>query len=1084
MGMTLDFIKRYCNRRIYENGYELYKKNKVLSYHDRFNKDLGLEYMGAVVEGSKGAYYDVTGIYRESDDILYDYTCTCDAYESYQGICKHCVALLLEYYSRRVGEVESGSYLSETSPVVKQLLNEYSMQGKIEYIQPKVTGMIHIEPTLVRSYKRYHLEFKIGADTLYVMKNIDQFAHAMEEREEVFYGKKLSFIHDESAFDEDGQAMAEFICHVVKEDMEKSKQVFLTRSTREFAHGKELYLVPRTMEEFLALMVNRRFNYQYSLGKSLKIMVLAENPSIYVTITAIGTTGIKVSIPMGECILGSNYLYIRQKDKVYQCNKKFSRELKTLFLAADGEEELTLELFDKDIEVFCATILPVLKQHCAIDSDGVELEKYIRAEAVCKVFLEMTKEKEVVCSLRAYYEEESYDMLDGFTLNSAYRQIEKESAVLQIVLEYFEQVDRVIYPLILKEGEEFLYLLLHEGINRLNQVAEVYIDENIRKLKVHKAPKIHIGLTLGPRLLELKVVTKEFPMNEIMLLLENYRRRKKYYRMKNGDFMQIDDSSLALLAELYDGMDIKENEMHEGLIALPRFRALYLDQILKDYQEDVEVIRNQAYNALLREMKAIEESDYIIPDEVAPILRNYQKTGYRWMRTLEHFGFGGILADDMGLGKTLQVITLLLSYVKEAKTEKMPALIIAPASLVYNWEDELHRFAPNLKVGMIVGSAKERKERLHTAAGYDVLVTSYDLLKRDTEWYEEKEFSYEIIDEAQAIKNHTTQAAQAVKAIHARTKFALTGTPIENRLEELWSLFDYLMPGMLFNYSKFRKELEMPIVLKKDEVCARRMQQMIKPFILRRMKKDVLKELPEKEEMVVYTKLEGEQLVLYSAHVQKLKKRLAEQSYEEFNNSKIQTLAELTKLRQLCCDPSLLYENYRGGSAKIATCLELLRGAIESGNKVLLFSQFTSMLSVLEAHLKKERIGYYKLTGQTSKEERRRMVSEFGQKDIPLFLISLKAGGTGLNLTAANIVIHFDPWWNLAAENQATDRAHRIGQDSTVTVYKIIAKDSIEENILKLQQRKKGLAEQIISNEGVSIAELTKEDLMNLMESM
>lgn len=1084
MGITLDFIKRYCSRKVYEQGFDLYKKDQVLNYHDRENGHLGLEYMGAVIEENDGTLCDVTAIYRESDAILYDYTCTCEAYESYQGICRHCVALLLECYARREGEIQDGRYVTETSPMVKQLLSEYSLQGKIEYIQPTITGLIRIEPTLVRNYKKYHVEFKLGMDTLYVMKNIDQFVHALEEKEEVFYGKKLTFIHDESAFTEEGRVMAEFISHIVREDMEKSRHVFTSRNSREFAHTKELYLVPRTIEEFLSLMVNRRFVYQYKYGKSERVTVLLENPSIVVTITSLGERGIKVCIPIGECIIGSTYLYVRQQERIYQCSKRFSKDLRSLCLAAEEQEEIVLELFDKDIEAFCATILPVLKRHCNIECQEVDLSQYIRSDVVCKVFLEMTAKHEIVCSLRAYYEEESYDMLDGFSLNRSYRQVEKESAVLQVVLEYFDKIEVGEHSLWLKEGEDILYRLLKEGINRLNQMAEVYVDDKIRKMKVHKCPKIHIGLTLGPRLLQLQLTTKDFPMNEITKLLQNYHKRKQYYRMKNGDFMQIDDSSLALLAELHESLELKEKELKEGIIHLPRFRALFIDQLLKEHQENVEVLRDHAYNALIREMKAIEESDFEIPESLNPVLRSYQKIGYRWMRTLDYFGFGGILADDMGLGKTLQVIALILAYVQERREEVVPSLIICPASLVYNWEDELARFAPELKVGMIVGTVNERKDIIEQRKAYDVIITSYDLLKRDVEWYEGKEFHYEIIDEAQAIKNHTTQAARAVKEIKATTRFALTGTPIENRLEELWSIFDYLMPGMLYGNTKFRKEMELPIVVKKDQVCRKRMQQMIKPFILRRLKKEVLKELPEKEETVVYTKLEGEQLVLYSAHVQKLKKRLAEQSNEEFDQNKIQVLAELTKLRQLCCDPSLLYENYRGGSAKTETCLELIRAAVESGHKVLLFSQFTSMFPLIETELKKDGIRYHKLTGQTSKEERRRMVASFQEDEVPLFLISLKAGGTGLNLTAANIVIHFDPWWNVAAENQATDRAHRIGQTDVVTVYKIIAKDSIEENILRLQTLKLGLVEQIISKEGVSIATLTREDIFNLIDTM
>ena len=451
----------------------------------------------------------------------------------------------------------------------------------------------------------------------------------------------------------------------------------------------------------------------------------------------------------------------------------------------------------------------------------------------------------------------------------------------------------------------------------------------------------------------------------------------------------------------------------------------------------------------------------------------------------------------MGLGKTLQIITLLEHAKLEAISKTVDltetashtacpppvSLIVCPSSLVYNWDSEIEHFAPNLKTLLITGTAQERQELLTHYADYDVLITSYDMLKRDIASYDNLHFHYQIIDEAQYIKNHRTQAARSVCSIHSVTRFALTGTPIENRLSELWSIFEYLMPGFLYPYAYFRSELEQPIVENKDQIAATRLQQLVRPFIMRRLKTDVLKELPDKLEHAVYAQMTDEQNKLYTANALKLQNDLEQQSDSMFKTSKIQILAELTKLRQLCCDPSLIYQNYHGGSAKLDTCIQLIENAMAGGHKILLFSQFTSMLDVIERRLKAERILYYRLDGSTKSEQRTRLVNAFNENKIPVFLISLKAGGTGLNLTGADIVIHYDPWWNAAAQNQATDRAHRIGQTHTVTVYKLIARHTIEEKILELQENKKALSDQILSEEGVTASHLTKEELLQILQN-
>ena len=434
----------------------------------------------------------------------------------------------------------------------------------------------------------------------------------------------------------------------------------------------------------------------------------------------------------------------------------------------------------------------------------------------------------------------------------------------------------------------------------------------------------------------------------------------------------------------------------------------------------------------------------------------------------------------MGLGKTLQVISVLLAD-KIENGNNGTSFVVAPASLVYNWQEEIKKFAPELSVVVVAGKQEERTLLIEEYDNYDVMITSYDLLKRDISSYEGKQFNYQIIDEAQYIKNHTTAAAKSVKVIKSRTKFALTGTPIENRLSELWSIFDYLMPGFLYDYETFRNEIEIPIVRYQDKDALKQLKRMVSPFILRRLKKEVLKDLPEKMEEIRYAKMDAKQQSVYDGQVVYMKNMLKTQTNESFNKNRMQMLAELMKTRQICCDPGLVLENYEGESAKRQACLELVKSAIEGEHKMLIFSQFTSMLELLEKDLNKENIAYYKITGETPKEERMRLVNEFNDDDTPVFLISLKAGGTGLNLTGADVVIHYDPWWNVAVMNQATDRAHRLGQKNVVSVYKLIVKGSIEEKILKLQEAKQDLADQILSGELGNISSLSRDEFIELL---
>ena len=650
---------------------------------------------------------------------------------------------------------------------------------------------------------------------------------------------------------------------------------------------------------------------------------------------------------------------------------------------------------------------------------------------------------------------------------------------------YFNAFDQEKSLLVYSGDEGDIFTFLSQVIPKLQKYGDIYVTDSMKKLRVVPSASFQVGVSVSSGLLEMSMASNQFNKEELAEIFSSYDRKKKYHRLKNGTFITFNEEQKQVMSAISDVMKNYADKKNPDTIKMPLFRALYLDELLAE-KESVELKKNREYRKLIGKMRSYENGDYEVPQSLEAVLREYQRDGFYWIKTLKENGFGGILADDMGLGKTLQILAFLLSEKEQGKVkDELRTLIVAPASLVYNWKKEVERFTPQLSVCVMAGTAHERKELIkNQTSNVDVWITSYDLLKRDIELYQDIIFANEIIDEAQYIKNQTTHAAKSVRLVNSSFRMALTGTPMENRLSELWSIFDYLMPGFLYGYTRFRSEIETPIVSDKDEDAMTRLRAMIHPFILRRLKKDVLKELPEKQEEIVTVALSGEQKKLYQAHSQRLKMFLEDQNDEDFAQNKLQILAELTKLRQLCCGPELLLENYKGENAKLETCIELITQAIAGGHKILLFSQFTSMLDLIGEELKKAKIDYYRIDGSVKKEARMEMVEQFQnpKNQVSVFCISLKAGGTGLNLTAADIVIHYDPWWNKAAQNQATDRAHRIGQKHAINVYQLIAEETIEQKICELQQVKEDLAEEVLSGEGISSTLFNKDEIMNLLE--
>ena len=621
--------------------------------------------------------------------------------------------------------------------------------------------------------------------------------------------------------------------------------------------------------------------------------------------------------------------------------------------------------------------------------------------------------------------------------------------------------------------EDEVYRFLDEGIPALLAEGEVYLTDAFRSMQA-APPKISVGVSVHGSVLDLEVDTGEFPVGELKALLRSLHQKKRYHRLRDGRLLKLDEEFEGL-DELNETLELSGVKLSKNHAELPLYRAPSLDRALSG-QSGIHFNRDDAFRRISRSFHAVKDSEYTPPESLHNVLRKYQRDGYRWLRTLDGYGMGGILADDMGLGKTVQVLSYLLAM-KESG-QRLPSLIVCPASLVLNWQEECQKFTPQLSCVAVDGDVAHRAELAKQWAEADLVVTSYDLMRRDEELYSGQQFYACILDEAQAIKNHTTQKYKAVCGVNSKVRFALTGTPVENRLGELWSIFSFLMPGYLPPYKTFCARFEKPIVQEDDKDALRRLNQLTGPFILRRMKSEVLKELPPKTENLHRIELDEQQRKLYLAAVVDAREKLRAAKPED----KMAVFAVLMRLREICCDPRLVADNWDGGSAKLEACMELVTAAVEGGHRILLFSQFTSMLELLAKRLDEAGVSHFTLQGSTPKPVRAELVRRFNSGEADVFLISLRAGGTGLNLTAADIVIHYDPWWNVAAQNQATDRAYRIGQRNPVQVYKLIAQDTIEEKIVELQQAKQDLAETVTGSADGAILRMKPEELLNLLE--
>lgn len=1065
-----------CYEGTYNKGLKYYREHKVkelLLHEEDF-------YFQAVVEGSED--YHVR-IYYDTDGDLRQTLCDCPAHFKYFGFCKHIVATLLAIQNRKDINTDPREIRAKqiAQNIFSYFADDNSYARKELILEP--IYVLDFQESRFSQYTQSSLALNIGEEKTYVVKNMKRFLEDLSVQQEIEFGKKFTYNPYIHIFKPEDKAIIDLIREVYETHSLSSSYSY---HNHEFTllKGKEVHLPEILIKRLLNLLKNRDFTVRLNGVDYKNTRIFEEDLPICFHLSKEDENLIFQALINDKIIpLNNDLSYLFYQENVYHISENQRRNLFPFYQGLIKSQDNAILLTGEYKEKFVSELLPRVKKAGNLVIDQ-KLEEDIYQEHL-KTEIYLDNESDVIYAevkfiygernINPFAAQEKDEVKDKRIL---LRNIEKEREIIT----YFEDSQFKVHgtKMYLSE-EDYIFDFIYQILPQLQQHAHIYYSDNFGNLKFNYSSGLsgRVELNQNLDLLEFTFDLEGIEQEEILDVVTAIQEKKKYHRLRDGSFLPIQSSELLSMAELVEGLDLKEADFKNGFVELPKFRALYVDQFFQDKQL-TSVSRDKNFKQLARSIREPGETDFEIPEDMENVLRDYQKFGFKWLKTLAHYGFGGILADDMGLGKTLQAISFIKS---ERSVHSEPVLVIAPTSLIYNWKGEIEKFSPDLKTIVISGGKQERSNLLEESEGIDVIITSYPLIRRDIEEYEKIKFSYVILDEAQHIKNPHSLTAKAVKTISARNYFALTGTPIENSLTEMWSIFDFLMPGYFPSFAKFAQKYVKSIEKEGDPRVTKEISKKVKPFILRRVKKDVLKELPSKIEHKMVSELTKDQKKIYVNYLEQIKGEIAgEIKNQGFEKSRMKILAGLTRLRQICCHPGLFVENYSGDSGKLIQLQEILEDIRESGHRTLIFSQFTSMLNMIRETLEKNKFTYFYLDGSVKSQDRMEMVEAFNKGEGDVFLISLKAGGTGLNLTGADTVIHFDPWWNPAVEEQASDRAHRIGQKKVVQVMKLIAMGTIEEKIYELQQKKKELIDKVITAEETMITSMSEDEIKDLLE--
>ena len=1004
-------------------------------------------YWYEVDDEEKPTYYDVMVSIENNKKILRT-ACDCKNFRSIRS-CKHIAAVILNNYEEIFGK------MFINIPKISSSILEKFITSEENIIKKELTVNLIINVTERKSNYYYYynsiectVKILIGDEKLYTLGNhASAFKIVYESREgEVYFGKSFTY-------------------NPQKYYLSSDAETILKAYYNTFDDGGYNYINTSSLKKFLNKLKNIKFvinNYEVD-GISeyfpIDTNLMKKNE----------TYELDFDLENIENLIEKDYEYIFYKGKLYHLNAKEQELIEDL-----KQNELDKLIISKDkLDLFNKGLLKVVRKKLKIDSsvDDIVLPSIIKA----KLYFDIRNEY-IISNIVFNYDDKEIDYFNKS--NEILRDINFETSVLNDIGKYgfILEKDKLVLRDIEQEVE-----FLENGLEQLATKYEIFTTEKFKNIKIKKKTSVSSMFGIGQdNILSYNFNLGDINSSELVSIFDSIKDKKKYYRLKNGDIINLEDESLQELNNLTEELELTDEEIINGKGSILKYRAIYLDSLKKTKYSIIST--DNLFDNFIKNFYEYKDSNLSLED--TSILRDYQLTGVKWLYNLAKTGFGGILADEMGLGKTIQVIYYIKQMLKDSPTSKF--LIVIPTSLAYNWEHEFDSFASQIKKAICIGSKEKRKHILKDLNKINVIITTYGLLREDEEIYENLNFNTMIIDEAQNIKNNHAGITKVVKSIKAETKFALTGTPLENSILELWSIFDFIMPGYLANLTKFQSKYKIKDFDEDSEILIKGLSKQINPFILRRKKSDVVKELPEKLINDIYIDLKDEQKKLYVAELNRVKEEMDKIIKEEgMNKARFLILQLLTKLRQICIDPSIVYDNYTDGSNKIEQLENIVSEYTKNNHKVLIFSSFKTALNIVKEKLNNAKIKTYMIDGSVPAKTRIEMVDNFNENDdIKVFLIMLKSGGTGLNLASADVVIHLDLWWNPQAENQATDRAHRIGQTNTVEVIHLITKGTIEEKILELQNKKRILSDKLIDGEIRDkniISELTKEDIEKLL---
>lgn len=1073
--LSMESILTKTRQGEYEAGQEYYRNGRIKSV--QFNQDRRT--FTSTVLGSKlhtqHLKFDTSGKLSEAD-------CSCPVGNDGWGLCKHMVAVML-----LIQEKDSKGFFRELRfrQAAKDIFNFFTDR------QVAIRSAVTIEPVFelnraigIDNALLPSLKFRIGQERLYIVKDVKKLLFHMENNLDLNYGKRFTYSPSRHEFRGRELELTEMLRELYETEklMEGLGRGKMDASI--FSDGK-VYLTDRYLKKFFEIYEDVSFKGIILGNEHESLTIKKEDIPVNFLLSNDGrdlVLNIDFEGTMLPMTADGEYFYFG--GVIHRISRQQSEYLKPFYMAMMYQKGRKLRFIEEDKQRFVSEILPFAEKAGNLVITEQVQSTIEKLPLTAEVYLDRDG-SDITADVRFIYGD---CLINPFlpvikTSSSSekllIRELKSEEAILDILgmAEFKVKEGRIHLT-----GDDNIYDFVFRLVPLLQDYAIVYYSESLRNLKLKQSLSFSARFRLNSEtnLLEFTFGAEGIDRSELADIFISIRKKKKYFQLRSGSFLNLDNIELTKVNDFMEKLDVDPTEMEKDFIEMPRFRAAYMDQSIRESGiHNVE--RDTRFKEFVQNIKEPEDMYFRIPEGIKGSLRDYQKFGFKWLKTLKHYELGGVLADDMGLGKTLQVITLLLS--DKLEHGPSPSLIIVPTSLVFNWCAELEKFAPGLKYTAVIGNKEDRHKLIESLSEYDVVITSYPLIRRDIELYKPYSFRYCILDEAQHIKNGASRNARSVKLVSASTRFALTGTPIENNLYELWSIFDFVLPGYLYSYNRFNEKYVRTDEGEDGNDSLADLNRQIRPFVLRRLKKDVLNELPEKIENTMTAELTDEQKKLYLAYLSDIKGEIKQEiEASGFEKSRIRILAALTRLRQLCCHPSLFVENYHGGSGKLQILEEILQESIEGGHRILLFSQFTSMLHLIRKRLDELEVPYLYLDGSTPVSERGFLVNSFNEGAGKIFLISLKAGGTGLNLTGADTVIHYDPWWNPAVEDQATDRSYRIGQKKSVYVIKLVTRGTIEEKILALQEKKRSLIDAVIQPGETLLSKMTQEEIQALFD--